>query len=547
VPRVLVIDDQRIPRVAVSSALAEAGYEVASEAGGADGIARARAWAPDVIILDVYMPEMDGFAVVERLKADPQTAPTPVIFLTAEPPTDELIVKGLDLGAYDFLSKGCSKAELLARVGVMARIKRGTDELSAIARISDSLIRSLDPQDLSEVFVDQAREVFRADAVIFRFPSSPDPGSGCATSGLDGADPLCDKLGVALLEWLEGATETAALIPLAELRGPAGALVRREGFESGMAVRLDWPDREPTLVAVLARRANGFRRESDTPLLELIARQVSIAIDNAVLHSRTREQTAQLERQARRLSRAVDERSRFFASMSHELRTPVNAVLGYNQLLQEGIFGDLNTDQLQVVDKVQRSTTHLLELINDILDISKIEAGKLEIAPEPVDLLQLIEDTLTSIQLMADEKGLELRADMPEALTVTTDPARVRQILLNLLSNAVKFTDEGRIVVTVRTRTGQNERNTGEPRECVEIRVSDTGPGISPDDLERIFEEFEQADTAASREGTGLGLPISRRLAGLLGGELLLQSEVGAGSVFILRLPLEIGAERCGT
>jgi CheY-like chemotaxis protein len=133
---------------------------------GAEGIDLATRHLPDVIVLDVHMPEMDGFEVVERLKQDPRTAPTPVIFLTADPPTDELIVRGLELGAYDFLSKGCSRAELLARVGVMARIKRGNDELSAIARISDTLIQTLDPEELSDRFVKQVRDVFRAEGVL---------------------------------------------------------------------------------------------------------------------------------------------------------------------------------------------------------------------------------------------------------------------------------------------------------------------------------------------------------------------------------------------
>src|SRR5690606_29598992 len=152
--------------LAVSSILKEANHEVAAAASGEEGLRLAAELTPDVIVLDVYMPGMDGFAVVERLKSDPRTEPTPVIFLTAEPPTDDLIVRGLDLGAYDFLSKGCSRAELLARVGVMARIKRGNDELSAIARISDTLIQSLDPEKLSSRFVEQLREVFRASAVL---------------------------------------------------------------------------------------------------------------------------------------------------------------------------------------------------------------------------------------------------------------------------------------------------------------------------------------------------------------------------------------------
>jgi signal transduction histidine kinase/CheY-like chemotaxis protein len=533
-PRVLVIDDQRIPRVAVGATLEEAGHEVATEAGGMSGIERARSWAPDVIVLDVHMPEMDGFTVVERLKQDPVTAPIPVIFLTATSATDELVVRGLDLGAYDFLSKGCSKAELLARVGVMARIKRSNDELTAIARISDTLIRSLDPRDLARLFVEQTIEVFRADAALTVITPGEGEPAIRAAAGLDPGDPLVDTLIEQLVQCL-AEVEDAAIVPMEQFVGPAGALVRRSGFHSAVGVRLEHMDRAPSLFAVLARRTDGFRRESDAPLLHLLARQAAIALDNALLHSRTREQAQTLAEQAKELEIAMSERSRFFASMSHELRTPINAVIGFSQLLGDGTYGDLSVRQKEVLGKVVRSAGHLLELINDILDISKIEAGKLEFYFEPTDLVALVRDTLTSVELQARAKDLSLDVVAPGELTVVTDPARVRQVLLNLLSNAVKFTDEGGVQIAVAARDG----GAG---DCgVEIRVSDTGPGIARKDRERIFEEFEQAETAASRGGTGLGLSISRKLTELLGGRLRLESEVGAGSTFILSLPQEPG------
>jgi signal transduction histidine kinase/CheY-like chemotaxis protein len=546
-PRVLVIDDQRIPRLTLAATLTEAGYEVDAAENGVQGIELARTRAPDVVILDVYMPGMDGFAVVERLKADPITAPTPVIFLTAESPTDALIVRGLDLGAYDFLSKGCSKAELLARVGVMARIKRGNDELSAIARISDALIRSLDPDALVGVFVEHAREVFRADAVLFMYAADEGEARACAGAGIEASDPLCTEFGRRVLDWMEAQRETATVLPLDEMRGPAGALIRREGFRSSVAVRLDWPAKPPTLVAVLSKRGNGFRRESDAPLLELIARQASIALDNAMLHSRTRAQARQLEQQAERLARAVEERSRFFASMSHELRTPVNAVLGYSQLLADGLYGELSQEQIGVIGKVTRSTKHLLELINDILDISKIEAGKLEVFPERFDLDALLRDTLTSVELQAREKGLDLVVETPDAVEVNTDPARLRQIVLNLLSNAIKFTQDGWVRVRVEMLAEPADGDPGGMREFVAIRVTDTGPGISTEDQERIFNEFEQAEGGVAHGGTGLGLAISRRLSDLLGGRLSLRSTPGEGSEFTLHLPLERAPAESGT
>ncbi len=538
-PRVLVIDDQKIPRATLAAILGEAGHEVVSEASGPEGIARAREWSPDVIVLDVYMPEMDGFAVVERLKRDPETAAVPVIFLTAEPPTDDLIVRGLDLGAYDFLSKGCSRAELLARVGVMARIKRSNDELSALARISDTLLRTLDPEDLSRLFVAQTCEVFRADAALFVRPQPDGESPLRVGERIDPAEPLCDSLIGAVVEWLDQQGTASDVIPVEAMSGPAGTAVRRYEVRSAIATKVEHDNHPPSLLAVFTRRQDGFRRESDAPLLHLLARQATIALDNALLHAQTRQQAKKMEEQAEALERAMTERSRFFASMSHELRTPINAVLGFNELLREGTYGALSEKQATVVEKVTRSTRHLLELINDILDISKIEAGKLEIYLEKVDLSAVVRDTITSVELQAREKDLDLRLEVPEQVVVETDPARVRQILLNLLSNAVKFTERGSVTLRLVPASVEEAAESGgrSGEAWIEIHVTDTGPGIAPQDQERIFEEFEQAESTPSQGGTGLGLAISRKLAHLLGGELRLQSEVERGSTFTLRIP----------
>lgn len=535
--RVLVIDDQKIPRVTVAAMLTDAGHEVATEATGSSGLQRAREWLPDVIVLDVYMPEMDGFAVVEELKRDPATAPTPVVFLTAEPPTDDLIVRGLDLGAYDFLSKGCSRGELLARVGVMGRIKRGNDELSAIARISDTLLQTLDPQHLSQRFVDQVQQVFRADAALLAF-SRPEANPDCAGSGIDIDDPLCEALAQEIISHLTSKSDENEEVNIQALHGPAGALVRKNEYQSIIGVLIHHDNRRPSLLAVFSRREHGFARESDGALLRLLTRQATIALDNAFLHLRTRDQARKMEEQAVELERAMTDRSRFFASMSHELRTPINAVIGFTQLLEEGAYGPMAPEQNTAVSKVGRSAHHLLELINDVLDLSKLEAGKLAIYPENTNLSELLHDTATSIQLQAKSKELDLVIDCPTSCLVVTDPARVRQIVLNLLSNAVKFTDHGEVRVTLLEPGAEG----GDP-ECVTIRVSDTGPGISDEDRERIFEEFEQTPGAASRGGTGLGLAISRKLAQLLGGDLSLESETGQGSTFTLRLPNRVESE----
>jgi len=530
-PRVLLVDDQKTPRVALSLILETAGYEVFAASSGEEGLRLAAELAPDVIVLDVHMPGMDGFEVVARLKSDPATEPSPVIFLTAEPPTDDLIVRGLDLGAYDFISKECSRSELLARVGVMARIKRDNDELSAVARISDTLIQSLDPGKLSRKFVDQVRDVFRAPAALFCYSGDSETPE-ITSSGFQEDAPLIEALARSLHRQLDAADLATGEIHTDHLRGPAALVAHRHGFVTTLVTRAPSRTQAPTLLAVFSSRmgipphADQFFRPEDTSLLQLLASQGTIALDNAMLHERTRIQAIEMDVQAEKLERAMTERSRFFASMSHELRTPINAVIGYNQLLEIGAYGELAPEQAVAIGRLGRSANHLLELINDVLDISKMEAGKMEVHLEPVDLTMLIRETLATIQIQAEEKGLTLAWDAPPNIKIETDAARVRQILLNLLSNAVKFTEEGEVTVRCRHVDGG-----------VEVEVRDTGVGIQVEDFDRVFEEFEQSARVEGAAGTGLGLPISRRLAHLLGGELSLRSEIGVGSTFILHLP----------
>ncbi len=527
-PRILVVDDQKIPRVAVAATLTEAGHEVITASRGEEGIDRAREWGPDVVVLDVHMPDMDGFGVVERLKADARTAPIPVIFLTATSPTDDLVVRGLELGAYDFLNKGCSRSELLARVEVMARIKRSHDELSAIARVSDTLIRTSDPARMAEHVARQTRDVFRAELGLLILTGDDSPDAVRATAGIDANDPLVDSLTESILGWLDSHDDDAAVVPFAELPEAGRDALEPHGLRSLLAAAVHRRNVPPMLLAVLSRREEGFRRDSDAALLHALARQAAIAIENALLHARARTQAAQLER-------AMTERSRFFASMSHELRTPVNALVGYNQLLLDGFFGGVTDRQREALGKLNRSAEHLLELINDVLDISKIEAGKVVISRQPTNLGALLRDTLTSVELQARQKGLELIVEAPERIPAVTDPARVRQILLNLLSNAVKFTASGSVRVAL--REARDTLTGNEATSWAECTVTDTGPGIPSEDLERIFKEFEQVEGAAARGGTGLGLAISKKLAHLLGGDLSVQSEPGKGSTFTLRIP----------
>ncbi|HEX8318135.1 PAS domain-containing sensor histidine kinase [Longimicrobium sp.] len=228
------------------------------------------------------------------------------------------------------------------------------------------------------------------------------------------------------------------------------------------------------------------------------------------------------------LERALATRSRFYAAMSHELRTPINAVIGYTELILEGIFGPVVEQQRDALERSARAARHLLELVNDVLDLSKIEAGRIEVEVEEVVPGDLVAELMDTVRPMAEENGvaLEMTPGGSPCLPVVTDPRRVRQIVLNLLSNAIKFGGGKPVSVSCR----------GLGDGGVEIVVADQGRGIDPADQARIFEEFVQIDRQ-SGTGTGLGLPISRRLAQLLGGSIRVASAPGQGSTFTLRLP----------
>jgi signal transduction histidine kinase len=221
----------------------------------------------------------------------------------------------------------------------------------------------------------------------------------------------------------------------------------------------------------------------------------------------------------------------FLAVMSHELRTPLNAIVGYSDLLQTGVSGPLTDTQRTHLSRIRSSSFHLLDLIQDVLSFSRIEAGREELRISDVNVHQLARDVNSYVEQQSTAKGLIQRLELPaDPLVMITDPAKVKQVLLNLLNNASKFTDAGSVVLAV-----QREQDD------VVFRVTDTGPGIASEHLELIFEPFTQIDQSTTRQkgGAGLGLPVSRRLAHLLGGQLLVESVPGDGSTFTLRLPIQ--------
>lgn len=284
------------------------------------------------------------------------------------------------------------------------------------------------------------------------------------------------------------------------------------------------------------------------PLVE-VNRQLQDAIGG--LQEALRELAQERDRTAllnEELVRASQYKSDFLANMSHELRTPLNSIVGYSELLLKGVYGALDERQLDRIGKIHRNGRNLLALINDILDLSKIEAGRLEISLAPLDVHPLLEEIAATIEPQAQRKQLAFRLQAPEEMpTLHADETRVRQILLNLLSNAVKFTQEGGVTLSVHPITARDGQSAGvalpasvrlQDGEWLVFSVADTGIGIAPKDQEAIFDEFYQVDRSTTREfeGTGLGLSITRRLVDLHHGHLWLESAPGEGSTFFAAL-----------
>ena len=289
--------------------------------------------------------------------------------------------------------------------------------------------------------------------------------------------------------------------------------------------------REDTAIGAIAlrRREAGAFTARQIELLESFAAQAVIAIENVRLFTEIQEKSRQLEI-------ASQHKSQFLANMSHELRTPLNAILGYTEMMVDGLYGSLPEKATGVLDRVQSNGKHLLGLINDVLDLAKIEAGQLMITVEPYVVGDMVTTVLSATESLARTKGIGLSAAVAPGLpSGTGDARRLTQVLLNLVGNAIKFTDKGSVEV-----------RAAQAGDTFELSIVDTGFGIAPEDQKKIFEEFQQVDNTSTRKkgGTGLGLSISRKIVELHGGAITVESEIGKGSTFKVTIPIHVVAAK---
>jgi PAS domain S-box-containing protein len=270
--------------------------------------------------------------------------------------------------------------------------------------------------------------------------------------------------------------------------------------------------------------------------------EMTLRVLNQTLEQEVVLRTEELRAALVRAEAADRLKSAFLATMSHELRTPLNSIIGFTGIVFQGLAGPLTPEQGKQLGMVRASARHLLDLINDVLDISKIEAGQLEVRAAPFDLGTSLERAVSLVRPLAEKKGLTLKLESSGDITgMSGDHRRVEQVLINLLNNAIKFTDQGGVTLTADILPAWQAAPDTQPRPAARLRITDTGIGIKAEDLAALFRPFHQVDTGLARqhEGTGLGLAICRRLATLMGGDISVTSEWGKGSVFTLTLPLQ--------
>jgi len=537
----LVVDDRPENLLALEAILEPLGQRIVRASSGEEALRKLLVNEFAVILLDVQMPGMNGFETARLIKSRERTKHIPIIFLTAISKEDSYVFEGYSVGAVDYLFKPFQPAILRSKVATFIDLHLRQKHLTAQeALLRQSEKRELELRHVQEMLASESRYsdivrsamdaivIFDDDGQVRAFNGAAERMFRCPSGDAVGRPVsrfFAEEVSARRVQELCLAPRTEQTEPstLTEMNGPVMAFTATRATGESFPVEasvscLDTVDgHRYTLIA----RDVSERKQQEEALRE---QAVSLANTSAELKALNDE----LELRQADLERAMTARSRFYASMSHELRTPINAVLGYSTLLLENIYGSLNEKQREGIERTQKAARHLLELVNDVLDLSKIEAGKIDLRLQPVGVTSLVDDLFVTVRPLADQYGSSLALEQEgEPARIVSDPRRVRQILLNLLSNAIKFGNAKPVSVRICSRGDGG----------VVIEVIDRGVGIPPEDQERIFQEFVQLGKTQLQEGTGLGLPISRRLAELLKGSLEVQSELGAGSTFRLSLP----------
>ncbi|MFE4106719.1 response regulator [Almyronema epifaneia] len=524
--QILIVDDKPTNIRVLSEFLIEAGFEVLIAKSGEKAIYQLQKVSPDLILLDVMMPGLNGFETCCRLKASPQTQDIPIIFMTALAESADK-VKGLKLGAVDYITKPFQQEEVLARIENQLSLLFLRRELQQKNERLQQEIQEREQLLQTHRQIEQALRLSKERLRCFFEITSE--------------AVVLHRQGIVVDA--NRAAETLFGYPVEELKGMHLEKLTAPESHSLLYERLRSPGQHPPT------EARGLKKDGSLFWAEVIAQDINYQGEPArVLGIRDitpAKLTQAALQQAKEAAEAASQaKSEFLSKMSHELRTPLNAILGYTQEMSRD--SDLSADHQHSVEIINRSGEHLLALINDVLEMSRIESGQLKLHQTDFNLHRLLQSLQEMLQLKAKSKGLQLTfnqaADLPE--WIRTDEGKLRQVLINLLGNAIKFTDTGGIHLHAsihpdQPATGSQTCLNGASSYTLLIEVEDTGPGIAQTELDGLFDAFAQGKRGwQSQEGTGLGLPISREFVKLMGGEITVESDLGKGTSFQISLPV---------
>ncbi|MDB4972656.1 MAG: Histidine kinase [Myxococcaceae bacterium] len=542
--RLLIVEDSATQAEALRFRLEGAGYEVTVVADGQRALTLCSSESFDMVLSDVNMPYMSGFELCMKIKGSPELRQLPVILLTSR--SDPIaILRGLECGADNFITKPYDEAFLLDRVRSILENRKRDRRLHVgveVTFLGRQFVITSEKEQILDLLVSTFEEIVRSNRELESRTVElnlilENIGDGVVVADAEGQLVLSNTMAEQLLgpsalmkrplHWgpEHGFFKLDRRTPLAPEEMPlARALSGASLDESEMFVKTPHAP-HGTYLSVSARALRTDRGRVRGGVIAF--RDVS---ERKRIEALIEAQASELSRAKERAEQESRYKSRFLASMSHELRTPLNAIIGFSELLDQEIFGDLTERQKEYVGYVVQSGRHLLSLVNDILDLSKIEAGRMELSREWVSPLAVIDAVQGSVQPLAQKQGVTLALDLPSELPdLYVDEMRLRQILYNLLSNGIKFTPAGGKVTL--------QAALQEDRLCV--NVTDTGVGIRAEDLPRLFREFERMEEGGGPkiEGTGLGLALTKRLVELHGGSIHVESKHNVGSKFTVLLP----------
>jgi signal transduction histidine kinase/putative methionine-R-sulfoxide reductase with GAF domain len=412
-------------------------------------------------------------------------------------------------------------------------LTQSVEELKALGDVTQAVNSTLDLETVLSTIVTKAVQISGTEAgVIYVFDELDQTFRVRATYGLDAeliAALRDQEFGISeAIHQVTQNREPQEIVDIGdEPPTPVREIAMRAGFRARLVVPLVGPDRIVGALVIRRKRSGNFPKDM-LQLLQTFAAHSVLAIENARLFR-------EIEEKGHELEIASKHKSQFLANMSHELRTPLNAILGYSELILDSIYGEMPDKARAVLERLQANGKHLLGLINDVLDLSKIEAGQLTLSLEDYSMSDVVHGVVSAVEPLAAEKRLAFKAEVaPDLPTGRGDGRRLSQVLLNLVGNAIKFTDTGEVAIRASATKG-----------AFTVAVCDTGPGISAADQVKIFEEFQQADSSITRKkgGTGLGLSIAKRIIEMHGGRIWVESEPGKGSTFYFTLPVRVEAQ----